>query len=325
MMKKCEEGAALLTVLLLVAVMSVLAVGVLDDIRFGLRRAANVEMAGQAEWYALGAEILARERIANLTRAGAQGSAARDWNGRPMTFPIDEGAITARISDASLCFNLNSVVQGAPEQWSRRDIGLSQFTVLLQQLGVPFSQAPAFAEALADWIDSDGARNTMGAEDDSYANGPLPYRTSGALLSEVSELRAIRGFTPEIYARIRPYICALPVADLSPINLNLLSTDKAVLLAMLMDGRLETEAARRVIAARPATGWTSVDAFWSDSALQEQLPPNPVLAQVALETRFFALEALVNYAGSEVLLTSLFERSARGPIRLAARRWGGEE
>ncbi len=38
-----EEGAALLTVLLLVAVMSAMAVGVIDDIRFGLRRTANGE------------------------------------------------------------------------------------------------------------------------------------------------------------------------------------------------------------------------------------------------------------------------------------------
>ena len=34
-----------------------------------------------------------------------------------------------------------------------------------------------------------------GAEDDAYANAPVPYRTSGTLLSEVSELRAIGQFS----------------------------------------------------------------------------------------------------------------------------------
>ena len=61
-----EEGAALLTVLLLVAVMSALAVAVLDDIRFGLKRTANAETVGQAQWYALGAETVARARLARL-------------------------------------------------------------------------------------------------------------------------------------------------------------------------------------------------------------------------------------------------------------------
>ncbi|MFY8139424.1 MAG: type II secretion system minor pseudopilin GspK, partial [Caulobacter sp.] len=59
-----ENGAALLTVLLLVAVMSVIAVGVLDDIRFGVHRTANATGRNQAQLYALGAEELARARIA---------------------------------------------------------------------------------------------------------------------------------------------------------------------------------------------------------------------------------------------------------------------
>jgi general secretion pathway protein K len=324
MRKPGERGVALLTVLLLVAVMSVIAVGVLDDIRFGIRREANAETVGQAQWYALGAEALARERMSRLIAPQNQ-RGAEDWNGRWLSFSIDGGAIQTRLSDAGVCFNLNSVVQGAPEQWSRRDLGLAQFTALLRALDVGQGEAAALPEALADWIDSDGARNTLGAEDDTYTNGAFSYRTSGALLSEVSELRAIRGFTPDIYARIRPFVCALPTADLSPINLNLLTPDKAMLLSMLTDGALDLTAARRVIAARPANGWTSVGEFWNAPVFKEHLPPDAVLDQVTLQTRFVALEADVTYGGSDVVLTSLFERSAAGPIRLTGRRWGVEE
>ena len=321
-----ERGVALLTVLLLVAVMSALAVGVLDDIRFGLRRAANAETVGQAQWYALGAESLARARLARLGAANPmQTSLAGDWNGRWLSFPIDHGTIRARLTDATGCFNLNSVVQGAADQWTRRDLGIAQFLALLQQLGVPQGQAQGLAEALADWIDSDGQRNTMGAEDDSYANMVRPYRTSGALLSEVSELRTIRGFTPEMYARIRPYICALPTADLSPININTLDADHAVLLSMLTEGGLEQQTARGLILARPPNGWPSVDAFWNSPPMRTQLPPDAVLNQVTLRTRFFNLEAEVEYAGGEAILTSLFEQPAMGPARIRARRWTIDE
>ena len=322
---KREEGAALLTVLLLVAAMSALAVGVLDDIRFGLRRTANAETIGQAQWYALGAETLARSRLAQLANRDMSRTPADDWNGRWLLYPIDNGVIRARIADAGTCFNLNSVVQGAAEQWGRRELGLAQFVALLRALDIAPRDAERLAETLADWIDSDGNRTTLGGEDDSYINAAPPYRTSGTLLSEVSELRAIRGFTPEIYARIRPYVCALPTADLSPINVNLLDAGNAVLLTMVMDGRLDPKAAAELIRSRPDGGWLTIDEFWSDPGFAENLPPDAALDQVSLRTRFFSLQAEVDYAGSEVVMTSLFEHHAAGPIRLVARRWTLEE
>ena len=139
----------------------------------------------------------------------------------------------------------------------------------MRALEISPRDAEALAETLADWIDSDGNRTTLGGEDDTYVNAAPPYRTAGTLLSEVSELRAIRGFTPEIYARIRPFVCALPTADLSPLNINLLDAGNAVLLTMLMDGRLDPEAAAELIESRPDGGWLTVDEFWNNPMLTE--------------------------------------------------------
>jgi general secretion pathway protein K len=325
MTRNREEGAALLTVLLLVAAMSALAVGVLDDIRFGLRRTSNAETVGQAQWYALGAETVARARLARLSTLDPARTRAGDWNGQWISYPIENGLIRARISDAGSCFNLNSVVEGASEQWQRREIGIRQFEALLDALGISPRESEALAEALADWIDTDSARSALGAEDDAYIGAAPPYRTSGALLSEASELRAIRGFTPDIYARIRPFVCALPTADLSPLNVNLLEPGNAVLLTMLTEGGLERDAAAKLIDARPDGGWQTVDEFWSQSALRDHLPADAALDQVSLRTRFFSLHAEVDYAGAEAVMTSLFEQHPAGPIRLAARRWTLED
>jgi len=319
-----EEGAALLTVMLLVAVMSALAVAVLDDIRFGLRRTANAQAVGQAQWYAIGAEALARARLARLIQADPQRtSLAGDWNGRVLSFPIDDGVIRARVSDGGACFNLNSVVEGVPEQWSRRTTGIAQFVALGQALGL--ADAGALSEALADWIDSDGGRSTTGAEDDAYSEGARPYRTGGTLLAETSELRAIRGFTPAVYARLRPYVCALPTAALSPINVNTLAPEKAVLLTAVTGGGLAPEAARRVIAVRPTGGWADVDAFWALPAMAAQTPSNELLGQLSVRTRYFDLRAEVDYAGANVVMSSLIEQPMGGPSRLVARRWTPDE
>src|SRR5690606_33134890 len=115
-----QSGVALLTVLLLVAVMSVLVMSVLDDIRFGLRRASNAQSMAQAQWYALGAETLAMAQIEKLSaRDPGRTTLVGDWNDRPLVFPVEHGTISARLSDATTCFNLNSVVMGAPELWQR--------------------------------------------------------------------------------------------------------------------------------------------------------------------------------------------------------------
>lgn len=317
-----EQGVALLTVLLLVAVMSVLAVGLLDDLRFGLRRTANSEATAQARWYAIGAEGLAQARLARLSRSDALRRA--DWIGAPFRFPIDGGAVEARLTDATQCFNLNSVVEGAGDLQRRRDLGAAQFESLLAALGFGKGEAASLTGALIDWIDADQLREPAGAEDEAYGRGGQASRTAGTLLAETSELRAIRGFTPTVYARLRPYVCALPTADLSPINVNALVADRAVLLTMLTDGRLPSAAARRLVAARPPGGWTEA-AFWEEIQARDALPGNEALSQIRTTPRYLTLETQVAYQDAEVVATSMLELDAGGRVRLAARRWTLEE
>lgn len=317
---KRQAGVALLTVLLLVAVMSVLVMSVLDDIRFGLRRASNAQSMAQAQWYALGTETLAMAQIERLSRRDPDRTTlVGDWNDRPLVFPVEHGAISARLSDATACFNLNSVVEGAAELWQRRDAGSIQFGALLRALDVPAHQADALVDALVDWIDSDSVPGGLGAEDPSYLSRSPAHRTSGALLAEPSELRAIVGFDDAIYTRLRPHVCALPTDALSPINLNTLDETDAVLLSMLTNGALGPDTARRLIRARPPGGWPDLDTFWSHRLLAGVETSESVREQISLQTRFFALQSQVEYAGAQVVSSALFEHDA-GRTRLVARR-----
>ena len=322
MRRRDEQGAALITVLLLVAVMSVLAVALLDDIRFGIRRAVNAGENGQAQWYALGAEAIAQARIAAL--GDGRTSLMGAWPDRVFTYPLDQGRMELRLADAGACFNLNSVVEGAGEMLQRRDQGAAQFTTLLLALGFSDQDALALTAALVDFIDSDALREPAGAEDEAYAQAAFPRRTSGTLMAEASELRGLQGVSEDVYQRLRPYICALPINDLSRINVNILPPQKAVLLTAVTDGRLLPADAARLIALRPADGWRS------DTDLRAA-PPVAALGgsgglgqQVGLVTRFFRLEADVRHGDGEMLSSSLFEKNGR-EVRLVSRRWGAEE
>lgn len=320
-----EKGAALLTVLLLVAVMSIIAVGVLDDIRFGVRRTANATGSSQAQLYALGAEELARVRIARLTRLDPGRTTLKgDWNGRDFTFPIENGVMTGRISDATGCFNLNSVAEGRGDRLVRRELGVRQLVILLGALGIPEGRGQTLADNLADWIDSDDIA-MGGAEDQDYARAAPAYRTGGAMLAEVSELRAVRGFTPDVYDRLRPFVCAQPTTDLSPINVNTLGPDRSALITMVTLGAIPAEAGARLLAGRPADGWDSLQTFWNDPVLVDRVPEDAARDQVALRTRFFSLDADVTFAGSSATLNALLEADPSGAVKLAARRWTRDE
>lgn len=315
-----ERGAALLSVLLLVAVMSVVAVAMLDDIRFTMRRTANAETAGQARWFAMGAEALALDRLAAIARLPAAGGASMD---QPLAVPVQNGEVTARLSDAGRCFNLNSLVLGEADAPIQNAAGIRQFTALLEATGSSAPEALRLSGAVADWIDANNEVSRFGAEDAVYAARTPAYRTAGTLLAEESELRAVLGFTVEIYARVRPFVCALPMTGPSLININALKPDDAPVLSAVFEGRLSVAAAREAIAGRPERGFADIQDLLARplvSAAAEELDTPPI-DQLSTRSRFFALETLATYAGAEAVLGSLLEVVPEGGVRVVARRW----
>jgi general secretion pathway protein K len=327
-MKPSERGAALLIVLLLVGVMAALAVAVLDDIRFAVRRNANVETQSQAQWYALGAETLAKSRLQSvLSRRSGFVTLDGGWNGFPVVYPIDHGAIQMRLIDRGACFNLNSVVSGDTQRYVRSDVGAAQFRQLLTIVGVPDGDAAKLTDALVDWIDSDGVTEPSGAEDGVYLQHRPAYRTAGEPLAEETELRAIQGFTPEVYRRIRPYVCAFPISQLSEININTITPAAAPVLSAIYFGRLPVETARQLIGRRPVGGWPSQTKFLEEPLLEvaARESVSPPVQQLMVRTRYFALEGAVEFAGANLPYSVLLEAAPSGALVTVARRWSAPE
>jgi len=319
-----ERGAALLAVLLLVAVTGAIAAAAMEKLRLSRGIATNIVALDQARAFAVGVEQLAMLTIDDrIADSPDRTTLAGGWNGAVRTVPMPNGGLArVRIRDGGNCFNVNSVVEGDPRtNLARRNSGVAQFVGLMQALGVPEGDARRIAEAAADWADTDRVPGPGGAEDEAYASLPRPYRTANTLFADVGELRALSGMSPEILARTRPWLCALPTTDLSPININTLSPDQAPLLAMLAPGQLAPERARQVIASRPAAGWSNVIEFWRIDALSGLAIPLDVQLQAQLRTRWFALDLRVNLMDSE-FSESLLVDSRLQPSRIAIRRWG---
>jgi general secretion pathway protein K len=320
-----ERGAALLAVLLLVAVTGAIAAAAMEGLRLSRAVAANATALDQARGFADGVEQLALLTLDDqIARSPNKTTLDGDWNGAVRRMPMPGGAIAeARVRDGGNCFNVNSVVEGeALSMLARRPSGVAQFIGLMIALGTSESDARRVAEAAADWVDSDSVPGPGGAEDEAYSGGPEPYRTANSLFVEPGELRAVAGMTPELYRRLSPWLCALPISDLAPINVNTLTPDQAPLLAMLAPGQLSLDRARAVIAARPTGGWGSQVEFWRLDAMSGLSIPLDVQLQPQLRTRWFALDVRVQIGESEFDEAALIDARLQ-PSRVVSRRWSG--
>ncbi len=320
------RGMALLAVLILVAVMAALAAAALGQMRLSTRLAGNALESEQARQLARAGADVAALRIADLVRANpARLSNAGGWIGRPVALPLPGGEVVGRVTDGGNCFNLNSLVRGPPEgPLVARPAGRLQFEMLMAELGISELAARRVAAALSDWLDSDDAPTMGGAERETYARAAIPYAPANGLLAEASELRAIAGVTPELYAALRPWLCALPATDLSPLNVNTLTPAQAPLLAMLLPGQLSVEAARRLLEGRPAQGWESAQQFWATPPLDALDPDPDVLRQVSVRTRWFALGMAVRVGESGLAASALIDAGEQ-PARVVVLRYTEEE
>lgn len=318
-----ERGVALLTVLLLVAVMAVVASTALERVALATRMTGNGGAVDQARAFADAGLAVARLRIGDMTASNpAKITLAGNWLGTPQSVPVPGGLATVQVIDGGNCFNLNSVVAGESEAALRaRPVAVAQFQALLETLGIDARQAQSAAAGLADWIDSDSVPQPGGAEDETYAQVQRPYRAANRLMVDPSELRAVAGVTPAIYDLARPWVCALPVTDLSPININTLLPDQAPLFAMLLPGQLSIGQARQYLAQRPADGYGSVNMFWTAPSLVGLSPASEVAEQVKMTTGFFGVSVSVNVGQTQLVERALID-ARESPARLVRRSWG---
>lgn len=313
-----ERGAALLTVLLLVAVIAVMAATALERLRVSTRLTANAGALDAARGYAYAAETLATTRVTSLlSKAGDRVALLGGWSDRPFGLPIPGGVATARVRDGGNCFNLNSlVVRGDDGSYTANNQTMVQFQRLIRLLRVPAGESiPA---AAADFIDSDDAALPGGAEDGAYRG----YRTSGTLMADVSELRAVSGVTAEQYELLRPWLCTLPTVDRATINVNTLLPEQAPLLAMLIETGGGVEAVRGVLLRRPEQGYGSTEPVWNALSLGGAgTPAMDAKGQTGVKTGWFALTIDVVANGAELHEQGLIDARAL-PARLVSRQWG---
>ena len=131
-----ERGAALLTVLLLVAVIAILAAHGIDRLAGATKLASNARELSQAKAYLVAAESIGMETAEQIVSASPGRTInVGGWNGKEQKFPVPGGIVAATLADGGNCFNINSLVTQEDDVFSARPEGLKQFSRLMVMLG----------------------------------------------------------------------------------------------------------------------------------------------------------------------------------------------
>jgi general secretion pathway protein K len=274
----------------------------------------------QARWYLLGAEAYAASLIDRATSSSVAMDAASAWPDKPVAFPLDDGLMSIAVWDGSNCFNLNSLaLRTESGQLIANEDGRARFALMLEMLAVQNSQG--LAATLADWIDADNVPLPGGAEASSVSGANRPAGPANGLLSDISELRAVPGFTPDVLQRIRLYVCVRPSAAFNQLNINTLGPADAVLLSAVAGRGLSVAAAERLIAERPVSGWASLDDFFASSAIAGLGLSDETKALFARTSNWYVVGVRVQYRDANETSLSLVT-TAGGHSRIVRRVFG---
>ena len=286
------RGVALVTALLVVALATVAAVAMATRLHVDLRRAGNLLHGEQAYAYALAAESWAQVILQRDADDNETDSLQDDWAISIPPIAVEGGLVSGAIKDLQGRFNINNLVT---ENGEVDPANLSYYKQLLERLKLD----QTLAAALQDWLDRDiDVTFPGGVEDEDYLLANPPYRAANRRLADISELRLVQGYTPEVIDTLSIHVMAVP--ETTQININT-ATDQ-VLLALHPD--LEDSAIEDIVAQRDKEAYETVDDFLAEDALAGLvLPVTP-----SVQSEWFLVLTDVVIGGGRARLQSLLQR-----------------
>jgi general secretion pathway protein K len=306
-----QRGVALLVALLVVALAVILIAALLDRGELAFARTRNALRSEQADAYAQGLETYAAQVLfkAQMEQPGPDTSQSA-WALPLPPQPVPGGVIVAKMRDLNGCFNLNNL---SPRNKSNQSDSIQFFDRLLTNVGIGDAK---LGSAVRGWLGD----SSVDVATSYYLSQPVAYRPRGDLFAHVSELRLVVGVTEDVYARLAPYLCALPPG--TKINLN---TAAVPILQSVVAGMSTAQAT----------------ALWNSGQAHFESRPNFVTTAKALaipinDTQvgdaMFAFQSTYFLARGDIVLDdvpftfySLIERWPLGPIRVLARSRGSDD
>jgi len=324
-----QRGVALIVVLLIVAMVVIIATNITSRNQLSMRRTLNLAQYDQAYWYAISAEELAKKILKqDLDDSEGRVHKQQYWAMSDVVFPAEYGEIAGKITDMRSCFNLNAlsvttkeVENGQP----KLPLAAKQYKALLVSLGMDDFTADHLTQTLKDYIDEDTVASPYGAEDAEYEARHVPYRAANTLMNHRSELRAVMGYSQDIYLKLLPYICVIPGSDRQLLNVNTIDVEQAALLAAMVDNQISVGEAESVINQRPGDGFAKIDDFYESSSMGSIKWEDAMKSTFVIDSQYFLLASGAKVDNAIFRMESVLKKGSGNKMDVLTRQFGGQK
>lgn len=288
-----QQGAAIIVALFVVALVAAISVVMMQRFRTDVRRTELILNANKAYLLAQGSLAWAIDQL-NTNWLRQQPNQVIDRT--PYHFPVqeEEGAtLSTSLEDAQGLFNVNNV---SDAQYQPNFIRL----ILVVAPNIDGPHAQEITLALVDWISATSKNVSL---NEYYLKLPKPYQAPHRPMASVTELRLVKGMSPELYSKLLPYVTALPKT--TAINVN----NAGIPVLMSLSPTLSMDGAKAIYLAAHTSPFPTIEAFTNFDIVKN----NPFEQnKVTIISNYFLVKTNVKVGNQTITLNTLLERAAQG-------------
>ena len=231
-----DRGIILISVLLIVLLLSSVAALIGNNYLISLKRASFLEFQTISLNMFRNIESLALKKIDLELKFNNQYlNKENPLLADNFVFDLDSGRIVSEISDASVCFNINSIVTKGDDNFIENKKSTKAFRKLMSLYEVDNNIVEEAIDQIIDWIDYDSNPRAYGLEDYYYSgplNNPKEY-TGKRLFISVNELKGIPAIRKIGWNIINNNFCAHEQNENFSFNINSINLEDTYLLSSL--------------------------------------------------------------------------------------------
>ena len=258
-----KPGVVLISTLLIVMVMSIISIQISKNFFLSIQRDLYIDFKNHSLQLLLSSE---KQAIKSIQKEIIS-SNGKLINKDPVLnqsyfFSNELATIQVDVSDASNCFNLNSIFIKTSDSVQIKKDNREWLERLLRLKGLDAPEIESFIDQLIDWVDPDNQPLNFGAENYFYIGplSPVNQYTPKRLLSNLSEIKNFPVLDQISFKKISNNLCVLPGLSNQLINVNTLNDSHTNLIASFFDEE-NLEFIESQIFDTPENGYDSANEF----------------------------------------------------------------
>ncbi|BBP45054.1 type II secretion system protein K [Thiosulfatimonas sediminis] len=317
-----QRGFALITVLLVAALVAIISSQLLGQQNAQIQRSGYMLHQAQALSVAWGLESWVKQGLKLDGQNNKTDHLNEVWAQALPPIAFEDGEISGVLLDAQANLNVNNLllpVANPPQE------GTSSAEQLWQQVFDRYAEQQGInqplADVIGDWIDQDSEPRIRGAETDQYLLRQPAYRAANVLMVSTQEVLNLQGMSELDYAqqqRLIMHLSALPKSV--PVNIN--TAPEAVLMALsdwMTPQLVQAWLSERLVT--PADGLENFYQFLVQASGLTQAEITQALPQslIAVRSEFFILHGRVDFGLAQQQVSALFYRDPENQVKLLQR------